>query len=226
MILAIDDLLSPRDVEQIRAALEQAEWGDGRGTAGYQSALAKDNLQLAAEDPLALRLGTRILEALKSNLLFQSAALPAAIFPPLFSLYRPGQSFGTHVDSSYRPLPDGSGRIRTDLSATVFLSDPASYEGGELLIEDGGGERAFKPAAGSMILYPSTTLHRVAPLLRGERLACIFWVQSLVADAQRRALLFDMDLAIQSLRAKLGDGDAALIALTGVYHNLLRQWGR
>jgi len=226
MILAIDDLLSLREVEEIRAALRKADWKDGRATAGYQSARAKDNLQLAERDPLALRLGSVILEALKRNLVFQSAALPASVFPPLFSLYRGGQAFGTHVDNAFRPLPDGSGHIRTDISATLFLSDPESYDGGELLIEDGAGERPIKLEAGSMILYPATTLHRVAPVTSGERLASVFWVQSLVAEADRRAILFDMDIAIQSLRPKLGDEEGALIALTGAYHNLLRMWGR
>lgn len=226
MILALDEVLSLEEVERIREALQEAEWSDGRSTAGYQSALAKRNLQLAERDPLALRLGEHILAALKRNLLFQSAALPARVFPPLFSLYRGGHAFGTHVDNAYRPLPDGSGHFRTDLSVTLFLSDPDSYDGGELLIEDGAGERRLKLNAGSMILYPATTLHRVAPVTRGERLASFFWVESLVADAGRRAILFDMDIAIQSLRPKVGDQDAALIALTGAYHNLLRQWGR
>ena len=167
-----------------------------------------------------------MIDALRRNLPFQTAALPAAIFPPLFSRYRPGHAFGTHVDNAFRPLPDGAGQLRTDLSATLFLSEPDSYDGGELLIEEGTAERRVKLAAGSMVVYPATTLHRVAPVTRGERLACFFWVQSLVPEAGKRAILLDMDLAIQSLRPKLGDRDEALVALTGAYHNLLRLWGR
>ncbi|HEX8193999.1 MAG TPA: Fe2+-dependent dioxygenase [Allosphingosinicella sp.] len=225
MILTIDGLISPERAEAMREALANAAWHDGRETAGYQSALAKDNLQLRDGDPLAVALGAEVLAALDASLLFQSAALPAALFPPLFSRYRTDQSFGTHVDNAYRPLAAG-GRIRTDLSATLFLSDPRTYDGGELLIEDGAGERAVKLPAGSLVLYPATTLHRVAPVTRGERLAAVFWVQSLVPDAGRRSILFDIDLSIQSLRTRLGEDDPALVALTGAYHNLLRQWGR
>jgi PKHD-type hydroxylase len=225
MIVVIEDLLPPERVQAMRTALEGASWQDGRETAGYQSALAKDNLQLREDEPLASRLGGEVLAALTANLLLQSAALPAAIFPPLFSRYRAGQSFDTHVDNAYRPLPGGA-YLRTDLSATLFLSDPESYDGGALLIEDGAGERAVKLPAGSLVLYPATTLHRVEPVTRGERLAAIFWIQSLVPDAGRRSILFDVDLSIQSLRERLGDADPALIALTGAYHNLLRQWGR
>jgi len=225
MIIEIEDVLDAAQVARFHERLAAAAWQDGRATAGYQSALAKDNLQLAHGDPVAAALRAEVLEALRANLLFQTAALPAAIFPPLFSLYRPGQSFGTHVDNAFRPLPDGSGSLRTDLSATLFLADPDSYGGGELIVEDGTAERRVKLSAGSLALYPSTTLHRVAPVTHGERLACFFWVQSYVADAARRALLLDMDLAIQSLRQKVGDGDGALVALTGAYHNLLRMWG-
>jgi PKHD-type hydroxylase len=226
MIVEIEALLDAGQVARFRRLLSTADWQDGRATAGYQSALAKDNLQLAHADPVATELRSEVLEALKLNLVFQTAALPAAIFPPLFSLYRPGQSFGAHVDNAFRPLPDGSGNLRTDVSATLFLSDPDSYAGGELLIEEGTAERSVKLAAGSLVIYPATTLHRVAPVTRGERLACFFWVQSYVPEVARRSILLDIDLAIQSLRPKVGDQEGALITLTGAYHNLLRLWGQ
>ncbi|MGE0179352.1 MAG: Fe2+-dependent dioxygenase, partial [Sphingomonas sp.] len=208
---------------RFRERLDGADWADGAVTAGYQSALAKRNLQLAERSEAALALGEALQQALERSLLFQAAALPDAIYPPLFSRYEAGHDFGAHVDNAWRPLPAG-GRIRTDLSATLFLSDPESYDGGELVIEDMAGDRTIKLPAGDMILYPSTSLHRVAPVTRGTRLAGVFWVQSLVARDDRRSLLLDMDLGIQSLRAKVGDEDPALIALTGVYHNLLRLW--
>lgn len=179
--------------------------------------------QLPQDCEVARRLGTEIERALATNLLFQSAALPDGVFPPLFNRYAGGQSFGTHVDNAMRPLP-GGGRIRTDLSATLFLSDPATYDGGELVIEDAYGEQRVKPGAGQIALYSATSLHRVEPVTRGLRTASFFWVQSLVADDARRSILFDMDMSIQSLRAEVGDRHAALITLTGAYHNLLRQW--
>jgi PKHD-type hydroxylase len=222
MILAID-VLSPEEAAAMAARLEAAEWADGRVTAGYQSALAKKNRQLPEDEPVARALGQEVLAALGRSLLFQSAALPNAIFPPLFNRYDVGDRFGTHVDNAIREARDGR-RIRTDLSATLFLSPPESYDGGELVIEDGHGSRAFRLPAGQLLLYPSTTLHSVTPVTRGTRLASFFWVQSLVADAGRRAILFDMDIAIQSLRPRVGDADPALVALTGAYHNLLRQW--
>ncbi|MGE0260986.1 MAG: Fe2+-dependent dioxygenase [Alphaproteobacteria bacterium] len=225
MILHIPEVLGQAEVARFRERLGGADWADGAVTAGYQSALAKHNLQLPENSETARILGHALTEALGRCLLFQAAALPESIYPPLFSRYEPGHDFGAHVDNAWRPLP-GGGRIRTDLSATLFLSDPDSYDGGELVIEDMAGDRPIRLPAGDMILYPSTSLHRVAPVTRGERLAAIFWVQSLVARADERSLLLDMDLSIQSLRAKVGDGDPALIALTGAYHNLLRLWSR
>jgi PKHD-type hydroxylase len=222
MFLAID-VLTPGEAAAMAARLETAAWADGRLTAGYQSALAKRNRQLPANDPAARALGREVLAALGRSLLFQSAALPAAIFPPLFNRYDAGDRFGTHVDNAIREAHDGR-RIRTDLSATLFLSPPESYDGGALLVEDGSGSRAFRLPAGQLLLYPATTLHSVEPVSRGTRLASFFWVQSLVADAGRRAILFDLDIAIQSLRPRVGDSDPALVALTGAYHNLLRQW--
>lgn len=223
MILPIEAVLDADAVARMTTALDGAAWRDGRATAGYQSARAKNNLQLAQDDPLAARLGAEILGRLAANLLFQSAALPAAIFPPLFNRYGPGHAFGTHVDNALRPLP-GGGRLRTDLSATLFLSDPDSYDGGELIIEDAAATQSIKLPAGHMILYPATTLHRVAPVTRGVRVASFFWIESHVADAAARAMLFDIDMSIQALRGRVGDDEPALIALTGVYHNLLRRW--
>ncbi len=224
MIVEIEAVLDAAVLDRFRAALDAAPWSDGRMTAGYQSALAKRNLQLPEESEVARRLGSEIVDALGRSLLFQSAALPAGIFPPLFNRYEGGHDFGTHIDNAYRPLPGGRGRIRTDLSATLFLSDPDSYDGGELMIEDGYDAQRIKLPAGNMILYPATTLHSVAPVTRGARVASFFWVQSLVAEDSKRSILFDMDIAIQSLRAHVGDKDPALIALTGSYHNLLRLW--
>jgi PKHD-type hydroxylase len=218
-------LLSPDAAARMADRLAAAPWADGRVTAGYQSALAKHNRQLPEDDPTAEALGRDILAALAGSLLFQSAALPARIFPPLFNRYGPGDRFDTHVDNAIRTHASGL-RIRTDLSATLFLADPDSYAGGELIVEEGSAERRFRLPAGHLLLYPATTLHSVAPVTRGVRLAAFFWVQSLVADAGQRAILFDMDLAIQNLRPRLGDSDQALIALTGAYHNLLRCWAR
>ncbi len=216
-------IMAADEAARLARALEAAPWADGRATAGYQSALAKHNQQLPEDSAEARALGQEVVNALSQSLLFQSAAIPARIFPPLFNRYGPGDRFGTHVDNAIRTHASGM-RIRTDLSATLFLSDPESYDGGELVIEDGGQERAVRLAAGHLLLYPATTLHAVRAVTRGVRLAAFFWVQSLVRDAGQRAILFDIDLAIQSLRKAAGDTDPAIIALTGAYHNLLRQW--
>lgn len=226
MLVRIDGVLRPGEAAMMRARLEGADWRDGRATAGYQSALAKANGQLDEGDPLARSLGAEVTAAAERSLLFQAAALPEAIYPPLFSRYRPGDRFDAHVDNAFRSLPDGRGRLRTDLSATLFLSEPETYDGGELTIEDAYGAQAIKLPAGAMVLYPATSLHSVAPVTRGERLAAVFWVQSLVADDGCRAILFDMDISLQRLRADNGDAHPALITLTGCYHNLLRRWGR
>lgn len=223
MLLQIEKLLDAGALARFRQALAAAPWGDGRVTAGYQSARVKNNLQLPEDCETARRLGAEIVAALERNLLFQSAALPAEIFPPLFNRYGVGHGFGTHVDNAFRPARDGR-RIRTDLSATLFLSEPEDYDGGELVIEDTYGAQTVKLPAGDMILYPATSLHRVEPVRRGERLASFFWIQSLVAEDGRRSILFDIDMSIQSLRREVGDDHAALVALTGSYHNLLRMW--
>jgi len=223
MLLQIPDVLSPAQVGEARAALQTAEWADGRITAGYQSAKAKHNLQLPEDHPLARQIGDQIVQALGKNLLFRSAALPAKVFPPLFNRYEGGGSFSVHVDNAVREVRGTPHRVRTDISATLFLSDPEEYDGGELIIEDTYGAKSAKLPAGHMILYPGTSLHKVTPVTRGARVASFFWVQSMVRDDARRATLFDLDTAIQRLTMDVPD-HAALIQLTGVYHNLLRAW--
>jgi PKHD-type hydroxylase len=223
MLLQIPRVLSPAQAADIRDRLEAADWADGRITAGHQSALAKNNEQLPQSSPLAQELGAIVAQALERNLLFLSAALPARIFPPLFNRYGPGHAFGAHVDNAIRHVP-GGGVVRTDLSATLFLSDPADYDGGELTVDDTYGLHQVKLAAGDMILYPASSLHRVEPVTRGVRLASFFWVQSLVPEDSRRTLLFDMDMAIQRTAERVGQDDPELITLTGCYQNLLRMW--
>lgn len=225
MYLVVDNVLTGDPLARAQALLANAPWADGRATAGYQSAAVKRNEQLPERHSVTRQLQDIVDPALRASLLFQSAALPRHIFPPLFNRYANGHDFGTHIDNAIRQTPDGLA-LRTDLSATLFLSDPDSYDGGELEVEDGSAAQRFKLAAGSMLLYPASTLHRVTPVPHGVRLACFFWVQSLVADAARRTILFDIDLAIQSLRPRVGDQDPALVALTGAYHNLLRQWAQ
>jgi PKHD-type hydroxylase len=223
MLLAIPDLLTAEQVLQARQILESAQWIDGRVTAGHQSSRTKDNLQLPENHPAAAQLGEMILEALGQNALFISAALPQRVFPPLFNRYQGGQSFGTHVDNSIRQITGTPHRIRTDLSATLFFANPDEYDGGELIVEDTYGTHSVKLPAGHMILYPATSLHNVRPISRGARVASFFWIQSMVRDDGQRALLFDLDMAIQRLNRDLPDHPSA-VQFTGVYHNLLRQW--
>src|SRR5262249_21319158 len=203
MLLTIPDLLTAGQVTQARHALDQAEWVDGRVTAGAQSALAKDNEQLPEPHPVARQLGDVILSALGRNALFISAALPSRVFPPLFNRYRGGHSFGTHVDNAIRQIAGTAHRIRTDLSATLFLSSPDEYDGGELQVDDTYGVHSVKLPAGHLVLYPATSLHHVQPVTRGVRVASFFWIQSMVRDDGQRTLLFDLDTAIQQL-----NGDA------------------
>jgi len=200
-----------------------AEWRDGRVTAGHQSARAKDNMQLPEDSPAARELGEMILSALGQNALFISAALPRRVFPPLFNRYAGGQSFGTHVDNAIRQVSGTGHRIRTDLSATLFLANPDEYDGGELVIEDTYGSHAVKLPAGQMILYPATSLHHVRPVTRGARIASFFWIESMVRDDGERTMLFDLDTAIQRLNFENAEHPSA-VQLTGVYHNLLRRW--
>ena len=223
MLLAIPDVLTPVQLTEGRRLLESAEWIDGRATAGHQGARAKDNQQIATENAIGRQVGEVILRALSGNPLFMSAALPLHILPPMFNRYTGGQTFGTHVDGSIRIMPGTGHRIRTDLSATLFFAGPDEYEGGELVVEDTYGSKSVKLPAGHMILYPSTSLHRVTPVTRGTRLCSFFWIQSMVRDEGQRSLLFDMDVAIQRLGAENAT-HPSVIQLTGVYHNLLRQW--
>jgi PKHD-type hydroxylase len=210
-------------VTHARAALESAAWVDGRVTAGPQSSRAKQNLQLPEDSPVARELGEIILGALQRNPLFMSAALPLRVFPPLFNQYAGGHSFGSHVDNAIRLVPGTPHRVRTDLSATLFFIEPDDYDGGELVVEDTYGTHRVKLPAGHLILYPSTSLHHVTPVTRGARISSFFWIQSLVRDDGRRTLLFDMDTAIQRLAADVASHPST-VQLTGVYHNLLRQW--
>jgi len=225
MLITIPAVFDASQIAHARALLEDAEWQDGRATAGAQSALAKNNQQLPETAPAAGELGTAILASLASSAIFMSAALPKAIFPPLFNRYAAseGHAFGNHIDNAIRFLP-GGGRIRTDLSATLFLSDPESYDGGALTIEDVYGVHEVKLPPGDMILYPASSLHRVEPVTRGERLASFFWIESMVRDDGQRSLLLDLDIGIRALAERCGDGDPAIVSLTGSYHNLLRRW--
>jgi len=225
MLLKIPQVLTKGQVVSCKELLLAADWADGNVTAGYQSAQAKHNLQLPENSPAARQLGDLVLQALAQNKLFMSAALPLKIFPPLFNCYQGGQSFGVHVDNAIRQVPGTPVKVRTDLSMTLFFSEPEEYEGGELVIEDTYGAHRVKLAAGDMVLYPSTSLHKVTPVTKGRRLASFFWLQSMVASDEKRSLLFDMDMAIQSLRQQLADS-REIVQLTGVYHNLLRQWAQ
>jgi PKHD-type hydroxylase len=223
MLLHIPDVLTTSQVDDCRHALESAEWTDGRATAGFQSALVKHNLQVPEDHPVARTLGDMIVTALRRTPLFVSAALPLRVFPPLFNCYRPGQSFGTHVDNAIRQIAGTSHRIRTDLSATLFLSGPDEYDGGELVVEDSYGAHAVKLPAGHMVLYPASSLHHVKPVTRGERIASFFWVQSMVRHDAQRTLLLDFDTAIQQLGRDAPE-HRAVVQLTGIYHNLIRAW--
>ena len=223
MLISIPDVLSPGQVSECRKLLDKAEWVDGKVTAGYQSAKAKDNVQIPEGHPIGRQLGEIIIAALGRNALFTSAALPRHVFPPLFNRYSGGQSFGTHVDNAIRQVSGTPHRIRTDLSATLFFAGPEEYDGGELCVEDTYGVKAVKLPAGHMVLYPATSLHHVRPVTRGARISSFFWIQSMVRDDGQRSLLFDLDLAIQRLSADHPNHPSA-VQLTGVYHNLLRQW--
>ncbi len=223
MLLYIDNVLSPEEAGNCRAALEEAEWVDGRVTAGYQSGRAKHNLQMPEDHPLSRELSERIVTVLQSNPLFMGAALPLKVFPPLFNRYEGGQSFGTHVDNAIRQVRGTGHRVRTDLSATLFLTNPEDYDGGELVVEDTYGTQAVKLPAGHMVLYPATSLHHVRPVTRGARISSFFWIQSMIRDDAQRTLLFDLDMAIQRLAGEAPDHPAA-VQLTGIYHNLIRMW--
>ena len=223
MLLAIPELLNAEQVAHARQLLQAADWVDGRVTAGHQSAQAKDNMQIPEGHPAARELGDLILTALGQNALFISAALPQRVFPPLFNRYQGGQSFGTHIDNAIRLVTGTPHRIRTDLSATLFFAHPDEYDGGELIVEDTYGTHSVKLPAGHMILYPATSLHHVRPVTRGARVSSFFWIQSMVRNNGQRALLFDLDAAIQRLNHDVPEHPTP-VQLTGIYHNLLREW--
>ena len=223
MLLQVPKVLDADQIAQCRRMLDEADWADGRITAGYQSAQAKHNLQLPEDAPAARELGDLVLAALQRSPLFLSAALPLKVFPPLFNRYAGGHAFGNHVDNAIRQVRGTPHRIRTDLSATLFLSAPDEYDGGELVVEDTFGTHAVKLPAGDMILYPASSLHLVRPVTRGVRTASFFWIQSMVRDDGERTLLYDLDRATQQVHRDLPDSPAAL-QLTGIYHNLLRRW--
>jgi len=223
MLLQVPEVLSGAQAAECRRALAVAEWVDGKVTAGHQSGRAKHNMQVPEGHPTARRLGDMILAALERSPLFMSAALPLKVFPPLFNRYQGGENFGTHIDNAIRQVPGTPHRVRTDLSATLFLTPPDDYDGGELTVEDTYGAHRVKLPAGHMLLYPATSLHQVRPVTRGARVAAFFWIQSMVRDDGQRTLLFDLDTAIQRVSQAMPD-DAAAVQLTGVYHNLLRRW--
>lgn len=225
MLLQIPDVLTPDQVAQCMATLDAAKWVDGRVTAGFQSARTKDNRQILKGHPASIQCGNMIVAALERTSLFLSAALPLRVFPPLFNRYSGGQAFGTHVDNAIRQVPGTPHRIRTDLSATLFLSEPGSYEGGELVVEDSYGAHAVKLPAGHMLLYPATSLHHVRPVTSGVRVASFFWIQSMVADDGKRTILFDLDSSIRNLGRDLPDSPE-IVRLTGIYHNLIRRWSQ
>lgn len=224
MLIAIPDLLDAEQVATIRALIDPADWVDGNITSGPQSAMAKRNLQLPEDCPAARQAGQMILDALGRSPLFIAAALPLKIFPPLFNSYAGGQAFGVHVDNAVR-IQAGTGfRVRSDMSMSLFLEAPESYDGGELTVETNFGVQQVKLPAGHAVLYPSSSLHRVEPVTRGCRVASFFWLQSMIRDDAARQLLFDLDRSVQGVAAQMGQDHGEVIRLTGVYHNLLRRW--
>jgi PKHD-type hydroxylase len=224
MMLHIPAVLTKQQVALCRQKMAAGDWIDGNATSGAQSALAKNNIQLAEGSRLVLELGEMVMEGLERNPLFISAALPLKIFPPLFNRYSGGQYFHNHVDNAIRSYRGADFRIRTDLSATLFLAEPDEYDGGELIVEDTYGEHRAKFPAGDLVLYPSTSLHRVSEVTRGQRVASFLWLQSMVRDAGERTLLFQLDTNIQRLVAEKGNADPTVIELTAIYHNLIRRW--
>jgi PKHD-type hydroxylase len=223
MLLHIPRVLDPAQAERMRQRLQDAQWTDGRETVGAQGAQVKRNLQLPDASPLRAELGAEVLAALAANPLYHAAALPLRTLPPRFNRYEGGGEYGFHVDGAVMALDGAGTQIRSDVSCTLFLSDPHEYDGGELIVSDTYGEHEVKLPAGDLIVYPSSSLHRVAPVTRGARIASFFWVQSLIRDDSRRRLLFELDGSIQALTASGADATAVL-QLTGIYHNLLRQW--
>jgi len=223
MLIVIPEVLTADEVKQCRMALLGAEWEDGRKTAGYIAADVKKNRQLPLDSPVAKELGAKLMQVLASHPQFIAAALPAKMLPPRFNRYEGGQTYGNHIDNAIFNIPHTHERIRSDVSSTLFLSDPDDYEGGELVIEDTYGSQEIKLPAGHLVVYPGTSLHRVNPVTQGMRLGSFFWTQSMVRQAHRRAMLWELDQAIQSLAQQGGD-TAELARLSGVYHNLIREW--
>lgn len=223
MLIQVPDVLTQQEVHEFRKLLDSTNWVDGKVTAGFQSAQVKQNMQLPETSPVAIDLGHRVLHAVGNNPLFFAAALPKKIFPPLFNRYDGGHSFGNHVDNSIRRVPGTGEQIRTDLSVTLFLSSPEEYDGGELIIDDMYGSHSAKLPAGHLVLYPSTSLHRVLPVTRGSRVSSFFWLQSLLRRDSHRALMLSLDLAIQNVGRDM-ENHPSLVDLTAVYHNLLREW--
>jgi PKHD-type hydroxylase len=223
MLLQIPNVLAADQVARIRSRIDAAQWADGNATAGHQSAQVKYNEQLPEESAVAREVGEEIMTALARNQLFFSAALPRQVYPPLFNRYQGNMNFGSHVDGAVRVHAPTNRRLRADISATLFLTAPGDYDGGELLVEDTYGTHSVKLAAGDMVLYPATSLHRVTPVTRGSRVSSFFWIESMVRDDARRALLFDMDMAIVRL-SRDAPKHEGLVSLTGCYHNLLRMW--
>ncbi|MDB5858001.1 MAG: 2OG-Fe(II) oxygenase [Ramlibacter sp.] len=225
MLLHVRNVLTAAEVAGARGVLAAAPWGEGRLTAGEQAALAKHNHQLPEACEAAQQLQQVVLRGLERNALFFSATLPKQISPPLFNRYGgAADRFDDHVDSAVRYLRNGAGRVRTDISCTLFLTEPEDYEGGELVINDVSGEKRVKLPAGDMVIYPGTSVHRVEPVTRGYRTASFFWIQSMVRSDEQRRLLFDMDAHLRSLRGTVGETQPAVVGLTGTYHNLLRLW--
>jgi len=226
MLITIADVLNAEQVAQARTMLAEADWVDGRVTAGYQAQEVKRNMQIPEGSPVSVKLGELVLGGLARSPRFMSAGLPLRVFPPMFNSYSGGQTFGTHVDTAIRQMASTGQRIRTDLSATLFLTPPEEYDGGELVVEDAYGTHSVKLPAGHMVLYPATSLHRVEPVTRGARVSSFFWIQSMIREDSQRALLFDLDTAIQRLALVKDSPEvkASGVQLTGVYHNLLRQW--
>lgn len=224
MLLHVPKVLTPDELATMRERLAAATWGDGKATAGHQSVRVKENVQIAEGSAEARELGAIVMRALERSGLFMSGALPAAVYPPLFNKYEAGMTFGTHVDNAMRPIPGTGRRIRTDVSATLFLSEPTDYDGGELIVQDTYGTHSAKLPAGDLILYPATSLHRVAPVTRGSRVASFFWIQSMVKDDAERQMLFDLDRSIIEL-SQAGPDSPVVLRLTALYHNLVRKWG-
>lgn len=224
MLVCIPDVLSKAEVARFRSAMDSASWEDGRSTAGAQSAMVKKNEQLPPDSPLARTLGEEVIKAITANPLFISAAIPLRIFPPLFNRYGIGQHFGLHVDNSVRGDPLTGLRIRTDLSVTLFLSEPEDYEGGELVVEDHYGTQRVKLPAGHLVLYPATSLHAVTAITRGARVASFFWLQSMIRHDETRRMIFELDVAIQGLGRRLDRNDPEIVKLSGLYHNMIRHW--